>query len=478
MAGDTNGSIDVFRKDLVTGETIRLSETAVPRQGNEQGNSDSEYAAISLDGRYIVVESAASNLVTGDVNDSSDIFLTDTSLLPYGPAIVEGRFLQVGLGVGSSPTATIAWGDGSTNTVASVNGKASFAHAYDTAGVKAATVSVQDSELTWSVAYRVELASGTMTRDTTLLDTITGGAGNDSLVGDSGANVLIGKQGNDTYTVDNAGDVVSETSGNGSDTVLASVSYVLAAASDIEVLEARGASQLSLVGNAFANTLIGNGRGSLLSGGAGNDAYTLNAGYDKVAEAQGGGFDTIASSGDYILDVASEIEVLRATGMAGISLTGNAFTNMIVGNVAANRLAGGLGNDTIFGDAGNDRIYGGTGKDALSGGAGRDVFVFDTKANKKTNLDKVTDYVVKDDTIWIENKYFKVGKGTASKPLKLANKMLWVGSAAHDADDRVIYNKKTGVLSYDADGTGHTKQVEIAVLKKNLKMVHSEFFVI
>ena len=85
----------------------------------------------------------------------------------------------------------------------------------------------------------------------------------------------------------------------------------------------------------------------------------------------------------------------------------------------------------------------------MSGGKGRDVFVFDTRANKKTNLDKVTDFSVKDDTVWLDNKYFKVGKGTPSKPLKLSKSVFWSGTAAGYLNDRIIYNKKNGIVYYD-----------------------------
>jgi len=60
---------------------------------------------------------------------------------------------------------------------------------------------------------------------------IRGDAGNDTLDGRSGTDKLYGRQGNDTYVVDNAGDQVFETTNEGSDTVLASVSYQLPTAS-------------------------------------------------------------------------------------------------------------------------------------------------------------------------------------------------------------------------------------------------------
>jgi serralysin len=151
---------------------------------------------------------------------------------------------------------------------------------------------------------------------------------------------------------------------------------------------------------------------------------------------------------------------------------GGSGNDQIVGNVAANDLKGMNGADRLYGLEGADRLIGGKGLDVLAGGTGRDVFVFDAKPNKTTNWDRITDFVVKDDTIYIENAVFtKVGKSG-----KLAGGAYWTGSKAHDASDRVFYNKKTGALSYDPDGTGHLASIKFAQLDKGLKMTAADFF--
>ena len=52
------------------------------------------------------------------------------------------------------------------------------------------------------------------------------------------------------------------------------------------------------------------------------------------------------------------------------------------------------------------------------------------------------------------------------------------GVKAHDESDHIIFNRKTGALFYDADGTGSIAQIQIAILSKNLKLTYKDFFVV
>ena len=89
VANDTNDATDVFRKDMETGDLIRLSES----EAHEQGNGDSRGASISTDGQIVVFESAAPNLVAGDTNGLPDIFAVTIRDAPmihtlYLPSVV------------------------------------------------------------------------------------------------------------------------------------------------------------------------------------------------------------------------------------------------------------------------------------------------------------------------------------------------------------------------------------------------------
>jgi hypothetical protein len=73
VAGDTNHTLDIFVHDRVTGITTRESVNSAQVGGNGQ----SDFPAICADGRFVTFSSKASNLVTGDTNDTFDVFVRD-----------------------------------------------------------------------------------------------------------------------------------------------------------------------------------------------------------------------------------------------------------------------------------------------------------------------------------------------------------------------------------------------------------------
>jgi len=142
---------------------------------------------------------------------------------------------------------------------------------------------------------------------------ITGNAEDNVLDGGAGADTLIGGLRNDTYIVVNAEDVVTENANEGTDTVQASMTYVLDANLEnlvlggIEAINGTG-NELdnALSGNSNANVLTGGARNDILAGGAGNDTLEGGSGDDSFIFNLGDGVDTI-------IDIATESEgnVLR-----------------------------------------------------------------------------------------------------------------------------------------------------------------------
>jgi len=239
---------------------------------------------------------------------------------------------------------------------------------------------VEDLTLTGSAAIN---ATGNDTDNVLVgngaINILTGSAGNDSLDGGAGADVMIGGDGNDIYVVDEAGDLVQETSGyyGGNDRVLSSLSYALGA--NVEDLALTGTDAVNAVGNELNNMLIGNAAANVLDGGTGSDVmvgglgddiYVVDDLGDWVGEYAGEGMDSVRSSISYTL--GPNLENLLLTGNAGIDGTGNGLDNLLVGNGADNNLNGAEGNDVLQGGAGNDTLQGGVGNKLLDGGAGTD----------------------------------------------------------------------------------------------------------
>jgi len=200
---------------------------------------------------------------------------------------------------------------------------------------------------------------------------LTGNKGNDTLDGGAGADTMIGGVGNDTYIVDNAGDVITEGTGAGIDSVLSSVSYTLA--TNVENITLTGSADINATGNASNNILTGNSGANILTGGAGNDTYVVDHAGVAIVENSNEGTDLVQSSVSYTL--SANVENLTLTGSSMINGTGNSSNNAITGNAAANVLDGGAGADTLDG---------GVGIDTMIGGAGDDTFIVDNPADVVT----------------------------------------------------------------------------------------------
>ncbi|MEE1610882.1 hypothetical protein [Microvirga sp. CF3016] len=352
VPNDTNNAQDIFRKDMMTGEIVRLSATATGAQGQGTAtDADSYNPRFSADGRYVTFDSF-SGLVPHDTN-IRDVFLVDTLLKDNFGAVLAQQFVELSFGVGQASSVSIAWGDGTSSTVVPAGGVASFSHIYATPGTKTAVVTVSEGGQTKSVSYSVDLASGQIARSTTT-DTQTGNTGADVLTGD-----------------------------------------------------------------AFGNTL---------SGGSGNDVLSGLDGHDRL-----------------------------------------------LGGDGKDILAGGAGNDTLGGGAGTDKLYGMKG--AASRDAFVFDTKLTSKSVATKNKDVIYDFGPKYDAIYLDDaaftnrtiaKYLK-GKGAGlDHAYKMKSSYVRLGDKALDRDDFFVVKKVKSTevkLYWDADGSGSKSMLEIGTVK-------------
>lgn len=246
--------------------------------------------------------------------------------------------------------------------------------------------------------------------------TTTATIGTTAFIAD-GIDVMQGGSGDDVYIINDAADKIIEVSGDGVDTVFASVSYVLP--NEVENIVGSGTVAATLTGNVKDNILDGSQSGATietLRGMAGNDIYIVGTG-DKIVEgvagtgtiakySDAGGIDTIISKSTANVDIsplltaagqidtavtsttartaatgaiagavsivgAAYIENVILDNIAGAAdITGNAKDNRLTGNTALNTLNGGAGNDTLDGGVEATAIA-----DILAGGTGNDTYI-------------------------------------------------------------------------------------------------------
>jgi Ca2+-binding RTX toxin-like protein len=303
------------------------------------------------------------------------------------------------------------------------------------------------------------------------IERVTGGSGADTLTGDALANLLVGGDGDDVLKGGADKDVLD--GGAGMDTAdygdkAVAVSVTLNGATNAVVrvdgiVEDTIRNIENVTGGSGNDTLVGDQNANVFRGGDGNDA--LNG---------GSGIDT-ADYGDKTASVA-------------VTLNGANAASVTVGGVAEDtlrnieNLIGGSGNDALTGDglanrleggAGDDVLKGGGGADVLRGGTGVDTFVFDTALNA-TNIDTILDFASGVDRIALDDAIFAAFAGQSM----VASSALYIGGAAHDADDRLIYDSTTGTLMYDSDGAGAGTAQAFAVLSLGLSLTEHDFLIV
>ena len=209
-----------------------------------------------------------------------------------------------------------------------------------------------------------------------LANSIFGNSGNNLLDGGAGANSMSGGAGNDIYFVDNAGDAVNESAGQGNDTVFSSAHFALS--TNVENLVLQGGADLQGFGNGLANSIFGNSGNNLIdggagansmSGGAGNDIYFVDNAGDVVTESAGQGNDAVFASINYGL--TANVETLVQQGSADLQGFGNGLANSIFGNSGNNLIDGGVGANSMSGGAGNDIYFVDNAGDAVNESAGQ-----------------------------------------------------------------------------------------------------------
>lgn len=198
--------------------------------------------------------------------------------------------------------------------------------------------------------------------------TLSGGNGNDILIGVAGSDTLNGDD-NDDLLIGNAG-ADSLFGGKGEDKLFG------------------GTGNDKLYGGEGDDILDGGTGNDTMSGGTGNDTYYVDSLLDVIVENAGeGDADTLISSIDYALTDGQHENIENFAldsrdGGSGLLLSGNESDNILVGNQLDNIILGGGGADTLYGgdgddhlEAGEEDVYGEGAVNILQGGAGNDTLI-------------------------------------------------------------------------------------------------------
>ncbi len=199
-------------------------------------------------------------------------------------------------------------------------------------------------------------------------------------------------------------------------------------------------------GLGFTSISSANGQATLIGTGSAGDNVSIYDGSTWLA------FATTGSDGTWSFTTKASSNVAHTYGIYAMDSSGG------LTNTAALGLLGKDGADSLTGGAANDVIAGGPGSDVLTGGAGADTFAF-TAAPASGNLDRITDFTSGTDKLAFAHSVFGALPVGELSPAAFVQ-----AAAALTSDQHVIFNQSTGVVSYDADGSGSGAAVAVAQL--------------
>ncbi len=371
IEGGTNSGFNVFERNLQTGEVTLISTS----ENGDFANGNSVSRGISGDGRFILFESEASNLVPNDSNFSTDVFVYDT----LDNKII--RLSETADGISGSGDSILPGFVPGTNIVSFIteasnllendNNSADDAVFTDIGSGEFETLDfsgpVQPNDDAFSVGFNSTREFAFLTTQATNLvanDTspdfsivrvptaqilaslsIRGSELTDNLMGTNQSDFILGLAWDDTIRAGRGADLINAGSGN--------------------------------------DLLFGEAGGDVLNGESGNDELEGGSGQDDINGGSGVDTATFRTAGSGV--VANLTSGIGTQGNANgdtytsiENLVGSDFGDTLTGSSGNNLILGGRGNDNLRGSAGNDRLEGGIGRDDVNGGSGTDSAAFAT----------------------------------------------------------------------------------------------------
>jgi Ca2+-binding RTX toxin-like protein len=228
-----------------------------------------------------------------------------------------------------------------------------------------------------------------------------------------------------------------------------------------ENIESDASDKDTLYGGEGDDQIFGNQDDDLIFGDSGNDTIRGNQGNDTLSGGEGndlvrgGQNDDSISGGD-------GSDTLLGGRVGNDTILGGSGDDLLRGFKGEDRLYGGIGNDTLRGGEGNDLLSGDTGFDQLVGGAGSDTFRIETIVPGE--LDTIADFTLGEDQIQLPLGDDSLISFFSGNPNQAAN-----GAT-------LIYDPKTGLLSYNPDGLASTgDEIDILKLDKKLDLDGNDF---